>query len=289
MEISNLYRFMLLGETGSLSRAAEQAYLSRQAMSDSLAKLENELSLRLFDRQKRRLELTPAGEELLRFLRDWLPRWEAEQKTLINLDRQDCSTIRMGLSYYNLRPAYIERLLQYEDSHEGVKVVFQDYAPQECFALLEQQGIDLVCALDAGERPGCLRLRLPEESTRPLLMMHESHPLAQKAEISTADLRGWPLVLSNNSGKPDTILDGYARPFGAIPLYIPVRNEHYSLRVMKERNAVGLSSTRRPNRFEKDGFVTRPLVDYPLDLSCYVYYLRSAPSGVREFVKYFVR
>ena len=107
MEISNLYRFMLLGETGSLSRAAEQAYLSRQAMSDSLAKLENELSLRLFDRQKRRLELTPAGEELLRFLRDWLPRWEAEQKTLINLDRQDCSTIRMGLGYYTLRPAYI--------------------------------------------------------------------------------------------------------------------------------------------------------------------------------------
>ena len=54
--------------------------------------------------------------------------------------------------------------------------------------------------LDVGERPGLARVRLPEESTRPLLMMHESHPLAQKAEISTADLRGWPLVLSNNSG-----------------------------------------------------------------------------------------
>ena len=289
MDIENFYRFLLLGETGSLSRAAEQAYLSRQAMADSLAKLEEELGLRLFERHKRRLELTAAGEELLRFLKDWLPRWEAEQKTLANLDKRDHAAIRMGLSYYNLSPAYIERLLQYEAAHEGVKVTFHDYAPQECFALLEQQAIDLVCMLDVGERPGLARVRLPEESTRPLLMMHESHPLAQKREISTADLRGYPMVLSNNSGKPDAILDNYARPFGAIPLYIPVRNEAYSLRVMKERQAVGLSSTRRPNRFEKDGFVTRPLVDYPLDLSCYVYYRPSASPAVREFVEYFVK
>ncbi len=289
MDIENFYRFLLLGETGSLSRAAEQAYLSRQAMADSVAKLENELGLQLFRRHKRRLELTAAGEELLRFLRDWLPRWEAEQKVLANLDTQNRSTVRMGLSYFNLSPSYMERLVRYEALRRNIKVVYQDYAPQECFALLEQQALDLVCALDVGERPGCLRVRLPEENTRPLLMIHSSHPLARKPEIHTADLQGYHMVLQNSSGRPDAILEGYARPFGAIPLYIPVRNEAYSLQVMKERNAVGLTSARRPNRFEKDGFVTRPLADYPLDLSCYVYYLPSASSVVRDFIEYFVK
>mgnify|MGYP002627050438 CR=1 FL=1 len=78
MDIETFYRYVLLAETKSVSRAAEQGYLSRQTLSDSMTKLEQELGIRLFIRRKRGLELTEAGEELLRFLKGWLPEWEQE-------------------------------------------------------------------------------------------------------------------------------------------------------------------------------------------------------------------
>ena len=288
MDIGILYRYVLLDRTKSLTRAAELAYMSRQAYTDSLTKLEDELGVKLLERRRRGFELTAAGEELLRYLKKWLPEWEAELNTLSNLENREKKTIHIGVSFAELSPVFLERMVRFEALHRSIRVEYQDYSPQECLSLLDECSIDVVCMLDCGERPGCLRARLPESGTQPLLMMHKSHPLAQKEEITTADLKGVRMVMGNNSMKPDPLLDQYAKPFGAIPLYVPIRNNSYALSIMRERNAVGLSTSRRPNRYEKDGFVTRPIIDYPMGLSCYVYYKESAPSVVKEFVAFFV-
>ena len=288
MDIGILYRYVLLDRAKSLTRAAELAYMTRQAYTDSLTKLENELGVKLLERRKRGFELTAAGEELLRYLKKWLPEWEAEMNTLVSLEKREKKTIRIGVGFADLSPVFLERMIRFEALHEGVRVEYQDYSPQECFALLDGGSVDAVCALDSGERPGCVRMRLPESGTQPLLMMHESHPLAKKEAVTTEDLRGVPMVMGNRSMTPDPLLDRYAKPFGAIPLYVPIRNNSYALSVMKQRKAVGLSTSRRPNRYEKEGFVTRPLVDYPMGLSCYVYCRENAPETVKRFVAFFV-
>ncbi len=288
MDIEVLYRYLLLDNTRSMSSAAEDTYMSRQAFIDSMSRLERELGIKLFKRKKRGIELTSAGEELQRFLKSWLPAWEQELRTLSNIEKHEQTTIHFGLSFSNLGSMFIDRMIRYETIHENVTVEFQDYTPQEAFSLLDHHALDVVCVLDSGEHPGCVRKLLPESGTQPMLMMHRSHPLAQKAEISPSDLQGVYMILVNKNMKPDPMLDSYATPFGAIPLYVPIRNETYALNVMKERNAVGLSSARSPNRFEEEGFVKRSLVDYPKKITCYVYYKKTAREEVKEFVDYFV-
>ena len=289
MELETLYRFLGLSETGSITRAAEQAYLSRQTFADSMTRLENELGITLFVRQKRGLSLTPAGEELLRFLKAWLPAWETELQTLSNIENYTPTTIHIGVCFHSLSSVFIERMISYENLFEHIKIVYQDHSPQECFSLLEQNAIEVVCALDFGEQPDCTRVLLPESGTQPMLMMPATHPLAAKETVRIADLKGVPMVMANNSKHPDPLLDRYATQVGAVPLYAPIRNDPYAFLLMKQRNAVGLTTARRPNRFEQDGFVTRPIEDYPFDLSCYVYYKNSASDAVKGFVEYFTR
>lgn len=289
MEFEILYRYLRLAEAGSIARAARQAYLSRQTFSESMTRLEKELGIALFVRQKVGLSLTPAGEELLRFLKAWLPEWEAELCTLSNMKSNAPTTLHIGVSFHKLTLEFIERMINYEALHEQVKIEYQDYSPQESFSLLEQNAIEIVCALDLGEWPNCTRVQLPESGIQPMLMMHVTHPLAKKDIVTVADLNGIPMVLANNNQRPDPLLDRYATQFGAIPLYVPIRNDAYAFLLMKQRNAVGLTTARLPNRFEQDGFVTRPIADYPFDLSCCVYYKKDAPASVKEFVKYFVR
>lgn len=289
MDIGNLYRYLLLCETMNITSAAEQSYMTRQAFADSIVKMESELGVKLLLRQKRGFELTPAGTELMLFLKNWLPEWQKELNTLSNIEKAEHSTIKMGVAFSNLATRFLDRIINYESINGNTAVEYNEYPPDECFALLQQHALDIVCILNSGEQPGCLKKRLPETGTEAMLMMHESHPLAKKDIIHTEDLKGVNMVLVSKNMKPDPKLDEYALPYGAIPIYVPVRNEPYTLRIMKERKAVGLSSGRRANRFEDEGFVRRPIPDYPLDLSCYVYYREDASDDLKEFIDYFTR
>lgn len=65
MDIRRLRSFTTLAEHLSFSRAAEVLDTSQPALSHQIASLEEELGVRLFERTKRRVELTNAGAEYL--------------------------------------------------------------------------------------------------------------------------------------------------------------------------------------------------------------------------------
>ena len=69
-----LRAFILIAETSSFTRTAEQLHLSQPALSYSIRKLEESMGLQLLARNTRSVELTPAGEHFLpqarRMLRD---------------------------------------------------------------------------------------------------------------------------------------------------------------------------------------------------------------------------
>lgn len=69
-----LRAFILIAETSSFTRTAEQLHLSQPALSYSVRKLEESMGLQLLARNTRSVELTPAGEHFLpqarRMLRD---------------------------------------------------------------------------------------------------------------------------------------------------------------------------------------------------------------------------
>lgn len=66
--------FRAVAETEHLPTASEMLHVTPSALSRSIKQLEGELGQQLFRRVGRRLELSPAGEELLRALRESMTR-----------------------------------------------------------------------------------------------------------------------------------------------------------------------------------------------------------------------
>ena len=64
MEIEQLRVFLTLAETKNFTRAAERLFVSHSTVSRSLSALEDELGVRLVERDNRVLGLTAAGERL---------------------------------------------------------------------------------------------------------------------------------------------------------------------------------------------------------------------------------
>ena len=63
--LSSYRIFYTVANTGNISKAAKELYISQPALSKQLGQLEAELGVTLFDRGKHSLKLTRAGEVLL--------------------------------------------------------------------------------------------------------------------------------------------------------------------------------------------------------------------------------
>ena len=64
MEIEQLRVFLTLAETKNFTQAAERLFVSHSTVSRSLSALEDELGVRLVERDNRVVGLTAAGERL---------------------------------------------------------------------------------------------------------------------------------------------------------------------------------------------------------------------------------
>lgn len=65
MELRQLTYAVAVAETGSFTRAAHRCFVVQSALSHQIARLEEELGSRLFERTSRRVQITPAGEAFL--------------------------------------------------------------------------------------------------------------------------------------------------------------------------------------------------------------------------------
>ncbi|OAI83769.1 LysR family transcriptional regulator [Pseudomonas putida] len=62
MNLKQIEYALAVAETGSFTGAAERCHVVQSALSHQIAKLEEQLGTRLFERSSRRVRLTPAGE-----------------------------------------------------------------------------------------------------------------------------------------------------------------------------------------------------------------------------------
>jgi DNA-binding transcriptional LysR family regulator len=83
MEIRQIQYFLSIVDTGSFSAAADEHYISQSSLSKVILALEKELAVPLFDRSKRKVSLTEAGEAFLRHARQFNAGYKA---MLVELD-----------------------------------------------------------------------------------------------------------------------------------------------------------------------------------------------------------
>src|SRR5258707_6908992 len=98
MEVRRLRTFVAVVELGTVSEAALHLRISQSALSRQISDLEQELSVRLFDRVGRRLVLTAIGEELLGDCRIVLGQVRSLGERAQLLRREDSGVLKVAAS-----------------------------------------------------------------------------------------------------------------------------------------------------------------------------------------------
>ena len=111
MELRHLRYFVAVAEELHFRRAAERLHVAQPAVSEQIRKLEEELGVRLFDRDQRRVELTDAGTAMLGEARQVLRQAQAAQRAARGA--HDRATLRLRVGYVpDTVPAVVPRALR---------------------------------------------------------------------------------------------------------------------------------------------------------------------------------
>ena len=135
MEIRQIQYFLSIVDTGSFSAAADEHYISQSSLSKMIIALEKDLAVPLFDRSKRKVSLTEAGEAFLRHARKINDDYKAMQ---LELDGYKSTADSFSIAAIPVLPQY------------GIATMvsqFRDKYPHIRFSLEEIDGLNILPAL----------------------------------------------------------------------------------------------------------------------------------------------
>ena len=134
MDLRDLAYFETIAELGHLGRAAERLGRSQPALTKSIQRLEESLGARLFQRDGRRIRLTPAGELMLQRARQLRQDIEETRREVRDFASGVVGNIRLGcaatMAEY-LLPRLTEDLLERAPAITMSLVLGQDDVPRE--------------------------------------------------------------------------------------------------------------------------------------------------------------
>lgn len=97
MNLKQLAYFVTVVESGSISKAAKKLHMSQPPLSRHMHLLEEDLKVKLFQRQTNSLKLTQEGEELYKRAYDLLELASKTEKAVLELNKNEYKTLEIGM------------------------------------------------------------------------------------------------------------------------------------------------------------------------------------------------
>lgn len=206
MNIRLLRIFKEVCDTGSVTKAAENLYMTQPAVSHAIKELEHDTGLTLFDRLGRKIYVSSSGalylEKVQRILAlcDELEHSaeEIEQQTVLKIG--SCITIACG---------WLADLLKRYDSGAKRAVNVTITSAKQVMDMLERNEIEI--GLYEGTKPGRPFMAVPFSSYQLIPVAAAEHPFAAQGKVPLSSFLQEKLLFREQGSAVRDVFDSYLR------------------------------------------------------------------------------
>ena len=231
----NLELFIKAAELGSITKAAKTLYITQPAVSNALAKLEEELGVKLFFRDKRKgLFLTDTGKEIFLLAKQMedidnrIYQCALKEKNMVG------GRVRIAVLTSLVSTILAKALKKYRCLYPDIHIEIKEGTPNEVFAMVEEHSADF--AVSCSPFGKFQRISLIQDR---IMAMYPS----DNREKGTVFLNNPPDTLIINKPAYETILEHISSQNQVkFDKVIQVQNGETAIRMAEEGIGIGILS-----------------------------------------------
>jgi DNA-binding transcriptional LysR family regulator len=189
LRISRLRQVLAIHDQGSFAKAAERLGIAQSSLSKSVARLEDELNIKLVERSSSGSRVTAAGRMVAERARRLIEESESLRRDLTLIARAKPTRVRLGIASA-LNTGFLPRFaLAAAEAIPEIQLHFEICPSHRLMQLLDKRELDLIFA---GHSPGERNTELDVAdvfTAGSVVVAAAGHPLTRLNRVSLDDLR----------------------------------------------------------------------------------------------------
>jgi DNA-binding transcriptional LysR family regulator len=201
MELRQLRYFIAVAEELHFTRAALRMHIGQPPLSHAIQMLEEDIGAQLFERTKRSVRLTAAGQLFLQDARRILALTDSAGETARKAARGETGELRIGFTFSTPFTALFSNVInRYRARYPEVNLIFRELSTNRQLEEIEKQQLDLgfIRPPDGAteETIKLTNLRLNTLRRDPLMVVLPStHALSKKKKIALKELANESFIM----------------------------------------------------------------------------------------------
>jgi DNA-binding transcriptional LysR family regulator len=193
MELRHLRYFITLAEELHFGRAAQRLHIQQPPLSRQIQLLEAELGFPLFERSRRRVELTPAGHALLGRARQVFEALDTAIHDARSASEGESGRLVVGYPSSLAYSGLTELLRAFRTRFPAVDLSLRELSPGEQIEALKAGGLDVGFVRSSIDDPALGAELVRREML--MIVLPDDHRLAAQRSISLEALKHEPFVM----------------------------------------------------------------------------------------------
>ena len=251
-----LYRvFYTVARCGSLTKAAEELYISQPAVSQAVKQLENQLGTSLFNRMHKGMELSKQGGELIYAdVERALQLLSGVEDKLSELKQSATGTLRIGASETIFQYILADKIVAYNKQYPQVRIdLISDVSPK-IIELLKTDRCDVGFLNLPIEEDEGIRLSASVALLNDVFVAGEAFSELKGKELTVWDLQKYPLLMLEQNTVARAAIDHYAESLGvSLRPAVEVGSWDFMKRLVTDGMGIGCLPREYAQRRLRDG------------------------------------
>jgi DNA-binding transcriptional LysR family regulator len=190
MDLLQLKYFQKIARLNHLTQAAQELHITQPSLSQTIAKLEKDLGVPLFDRQARQIRLNKYGEVFLEKVEAALKLLEEGRREIVDMAGLERGTVSIDTTFL---PQFSDVINIFRSSYPEVHFrISQVFTKEEQEQLLENGELDFCISCKPIKRNGICNLPISTEEI--VLAVPFTHRFANRQSIKLSEVANEPFI-----------------------------------------------------------------------------------------------
>ncbi len=142
IDFKAFYYIFKIAEKKNFTKAAAELYISQPSLSQFVSSLESELDIKLFDRSKTPLELTPAGEIYIEYGKKIIDTYNDLTSKLVELNNSEKGSIKIAASNFRCSCIMPSIISKFNKSFPDISLILFEQNKINGESLIENEDVD---------------------------------------------------------------------------------------------------------------------------------------------------